>query len=84
MAWSEGNLLADHNFTDQAEQAYRLAMQLEPGNPEAVFALSQLLAKNGRADEARQLIDQFQRSHPDLRPTSVPWVFIAPEPATHP
>src|SRR5262249_5769786 len=60
MAWSEANLLADHNFTDQAERAYRLAMQLEPGNPEAVYSLSELLAKNGRLEEGRQLLEQFQ------------------------
>jgi tetratricopeptide (TPR) repeat protein len=84
MAWSEGNLLADHSYTDQAEQAYRLAMQLEPSNPEAVNALSELLAKSGRVDEARQLVDQFQRSYPDQPLAPVPWVFIAPQPATHP
>jgi hypothetical protein len=83
MAWSEGNLLSDHNFTDQAEQAYRLAMQLEPSNPEAVNALSELLAKSGRMDEARQLVDQFQRSYPDQHLAPVPWVFIAPQPTTH-
>jgi tetratricopeptide (TPR) repeat protein len=84
MAWSEGNLLADHSYTDQAEQAYRLAMQLEPGNPEAVNALSQLLAQGGRVDEARLLVEQFQRSYPDQHLAPVPWVFIAPQPATHP
>jgi len=84
MAWSEANLLADHNFNDQAEQAYRLAMQLEPSNPEAVYGLSELLAKNGRMDEARQMVEQFQRAHPDLQSPPVPWVFIAPQPATHP
>jgi hypothetical protein len=84
MAWSEANLLADHNFTDQAEQAYRLAMQLEPSNPEAANALSELLAKHGRIDEARQLVEQFQRSYPDQHLAPVPWVFIAPPPATHP
>jgi tetratricopeptide (TPR) repeat protein len=84
MAWSEGNLLADRSYTDQAEQAYRLAMQLEPSNPEAVNALSELLAKSGRVDEARKLVEQFQRSYPDQHLAPVPWVFIAPQPATHP
>ena len=84
MAWSEGNLLADHNFTDQAEQAYRLAMQLEPSNPEAVNALAELLAKSGQVEEARQLVEQFQHSYPDQHLAPVPWVYIAPGPATHP
>ena len=84
MAWSEGNLLAEHNFTDQAEQAYRLARQLEPSNPEAVNALSELLANSGRVDEARQLVQQFQSRYPDQHLAPVPWVFIAPQPADHP
>src|SRR5262249_10336187 len=83
MAWSEANSPADHNFTDQAERAYRLAMQLEPTNPEAVFALSELLAKSGRVDEARQMVEQFQSAHPDLHPNPVPWVYIAPQPGEH-
>ena len=83
MVWSEGNLLADHNFTDQAEQAYRLAMQLEPSSPEAVNGLSGLLAQDGRIEEARQIVEQFQRSYPDSHFMPVPFVFIAPEPAGH-
>lgn len=83
MVWSEGNLLADHNFSDQAEQAYRLAMQLEPSSPEAVNGLSALLAQDGRVDEARQVVEQFQRSYPDVHFTPVPFVFIAPAPAGH-
>lgn len=36
MVSSQANLLADHNFTADAEQAYRLAAQLEPSSPEPV------------------------------------------------
>jgi hypothetical protein len=65
MAASQANLLAEHNFETEAEQTYRLAMEMEPSSPEAVYGLANLLAKNGRLDEARQLADTFKRSHPD-------------------
>ena len=66
-ATSAGNLLAAHNYTAEAEQAYRLSSQLWPGNPEAVGGLSTILARTGRSDEARQLLDDFARNYPDQR-----------------
>ncbi len=68
MAASQANLLADHNYSAEAEQTYRLAMQLEPSNPEAVFSLAGLLDRAGRGDEARQLVDAFRRQHPNISP----------------
>jgi hypothetical protein len=64
MASSQANLLAEHNYIDAAEQTYRIAMAMEPSNPEAVYALAGLLDKTGRTDEARQLLDSFSRNHP--------------------
>jgi hypothetical protein len=63
------NLLAAHNFDSQAEETYRLATQLWPGNPECVGGLANLLAANGREAEARQLMDNFSKQYPDLRKT---------------
>ena len=64
---STANLLAAHNYTAEAEQAYRLSSQLWPGNPEPVGGLAAILARAGRADEARQMLDDFARNYPDQR-----------------
>lgn len=64
---STANLLAANNFTDQAEQAYSLASQIYPGNPEPVNGLAQLLTQTGHADQAQTLINQFISKYPDLR-----------------
>ncbi len=76
MADAQANLLAAHNYNSEAEQEYRLAMQLEPSNPEAVDALSDLLTRTGRADEARQLAENFQRNYPNQHSVPVPFVVV--------
>jgi tetratricopeptide (TPR) repeat protein len=65
MVSSQANLMADHNFTADAEQAYRLAARLEPSSPEAVYGLANLLAQSGRLEEAQRLISDFQRRNPE-------------------
>ncbi len=67
-ATSAANLLAAHDYFAEAEQAYHLSSQLWPGNPEAAGGLATILARTGRADEARQLLDNFARNYPDQRP----------------
>jgi tetratricopeptide (TPR) repeat protein len=52
MAVAQGNLLADHQFNDQAEQAYKIALQICPYNPEAVFNYAGLLLAQGRWQDA--------------------------------
>lgn len=64
---SAANLLAAHNFNAEAEQAYRLSMQLWPGNPEPLGGLADILVANGRRDEAWQMIQDFERDHPGRR-----------------
>jgi hypothetical protein len=59
MAAAQAGLLAEHQFNAEAEQAYRLAIEMSPGNAEPVYRLSKLLADMGRKDEARDLIDKF-------------------------
>lgn len=71
MAAAQAALLADHQYSAEAEQAYRVAMQISPASPEAVYGLGQLLATTGRADEARQLVADFGRAHPSKDPASV-------------
>jgi len=61
---SAANLLAAHNFNAEAEQAYRLATQLWPENPESVGGLANLLAASGRQSEAQRILDDFNRQYP--------------------
>lgn len=61
---SQAHLLEDHNFTADAEQAYRLAVQLEPSSPEAVYGLANMLARDGHTQEAQQVISDFQEKYP--------------------
>ena len=64
-AVAAANLLAAHNFPADAEEAYRVATQLWPGNPESAGALADLLAASGREAEARQLLGDFVQNYPD-------------------
>lgn len=72
------NLLAANNFTDQAEQAYELASQIYPGNPETVNGLAKLLTQTGHADQAQALLNQFASEYPDQRSAVQPqWTATA-------
>jgi hypothetical protein len=66
-AVAQANLLAARDHAAEAEEAYRLASQLWPGNPESVSALSELLAQRGHNDEARQLLGDFAQQFPDQK-----------------
>jgi Flp pilus assembly protein TadD len=66
LAVGQANLFADRNYTAEAEQTYRLSMEMWPRNIESVGNLSDLLVRTGRAEEARRLVEDFVRSHPDL------------------
>jgi tetratricopeptide (TPR) repeat protein len=61
------NLLAARNFTTEAEQAYRLATQICPYDPQAVTGLAGILNRTGRATDAQALLDNFVRSYPNQR-----------------
>jgi hypothetical protein len=52
---AQAGLFASHNLSAQAEQAFQLANQLSPANPEVIFEYTTLLVNQGRLDEARQL-----------------------------
>lgn len=62
---SAANLLASHEFVTQAEEAYRLATQLWPKNPESISGLANILNSTGRQGEAQELLDTFARKYPD-------------------
>ncbi len=51
--------------TQRAEQFFRRALNVSPGNPEAAFSLSQLAYKDGRLAEARALMKPvMQQNNP--------------------
>jgi hypothetical protein len=52
MAESQGNLFAAHGLNEQAEEAYRLALQLNPSVPDAVFGYISLLQTENRQQDA--------------------------------
>jgi hypothetical protein len=66
---STANLLAAHNFAAEAEQAYRLSTQLWPENADAATGLARVLAGAGRAEEAKQVLDDFSKAYPNQRQT---------------
>jgi hypothetical protein len=82
---SSANLLAAHDFNGEAEQAYRLAQQLCPYNPESVSGLADVLAGTGREMEARQLLQDFADKYPnqkkDLERISTYWRAITEAPS---
>ena len=68
MAVAQANLLSSHGYSAEAEATYRIAMELEPSNPEAVYGLSTLLGQSGRLEEAQLLVNDYTRNHPDQAP----------------
>lgn len=76
MAAAQAALLSDHGFNGEAEQAYREAVRISPASPEATYGLGRLLAASGRADEARQLLAQFERGQAAKGPPP-DWKFIS-------
>ena len=77
MAVGQANLLAERNYTAEAEQTYRLSMEMWPRNIESVGNLSDLLLRTGRGDEARRLVEDFTRNNPDLSSDTTPRISIS-------
>jgi tetratricopeptide (TPR) repeat protein len=65
MAQAQGNFFAGRGFSAEAEQAWQLAHEMSPSNPEAVNSLYQLWKNNGRAPQAEALLNDFERNYPD-------------------
>jgi tetratricopeptide (TPR) repeat protein len=59
-----GNLLAEIGELEQAEKAYRRAMELDPARPEPPFNLSLLLSAGQQPREARRLLHSLLKNHP--------------------
>jgi hypothetical protein len=65
MAATQATLLEDHNFTSEAEQTYRLATDIAPSAPEAVFRYAGFLAGQKRFAEAIPVVETAVNGAPD-------------------
>ncbi len=61
------NLLVAREFYREAEEGYRLAIKLWPGNPEATGGLADLMERKGQSAGARRLLEEFVLAHADQR-----------------
>ncbi len=59
--------------TQQAEQYYRLAIEYDPENAEALFNLAGLLMSQGRYREQRELLEQFVQIAPPYLEEQKQW-----------
>lgn len=64
---SQGGLLAERNFSAEAEEAFRYANQLCPYNPEVVFRYVALLSDQQRFDEAIRVVDNAITADPNQK-----------------
>ena len=67
MAAAQANLLADHNYGADAEQAYRSAVEICPSSPEAVFGYINLLVQQSRFNEAIPIAERAVQAAPDYQ-----------------
>jgi hypothetical protein len=68
MSWSKlasnhGALLLDKNFTAEAEQTFRFAVDLAPSSLEAVTSYANLLADQQRVEDAIPIVERAIQSH---------------------
>jgi hypothetical protein len=61
---SQAGILADHQFTDEAEQAFRIASQLYPASPEVTFRYVNLLTSQNRLADALQVAENALKADP--------------------
>jgi tetratricopeptide (TPR) repeat protein len=66
MAAEQASLLFDRGYAAEAEQTLRLANEIGPGSPEAVFRLLNLLTAQGRVEDAIRAAENAMRSLPSV------------------
>jgi cytochrome c-type biogenesis protein CcmH/NrfG len=64
MVDAQANLFAAHGLNEQAEEAYRLAIQLNPTIPEGVFGYVELLSGQNRMQDALAVAQAAADSDP--------------------
>jgi tetratricopeptide (TPR) repeat protein len=65
---SQAGLLVDHGLPSEAEQEFRLALQLTPESPEAVFRYMSLLMGQNRVADALPIVENAIKAAPDNQP----------------
>jgi hypothetical protein len=65
LATAQAGLLAAHNFSTEAEQTFRLATEICPSNPEAVFSYVNLLVTQQRFVDAVPVVEAAVKAAPD-------------------
>jgi tetratricopeptide (TPR) repeat protein len=62
---SQAGLLVDHGLSAEAEQEFRIALQLTPESPEAVFRYINLLMSQNRVADALPVVENAIKAAPD-------------------
>jgi hypothetical protein len=62
---SQAGLLIDHGLSAEAEQEFRVALQLTPDSPEAVFRYVNLLLSQNRVADALPVVETAIKAAPD-------------------
>jgi tetratricopeptide (TPR) repeat protein len=62
---SQAGLLVDHGLSAEAEQEFRVALQLTPDSPEAVFRYINLLMSQNRVTDALPVVENAIKAAPD-------------------
>jgi cytochrome c-type biogenesis protein CcmH/NrfG len=65
MAVAQASLLLDHNYAEQAEQAYQIATELCPVSPEAVFQYVGFLINRSRTGDATLVAENALKAAPN-------------------
>jgi tetratricopeptide (TPR) repeat protein len=62
---SQAGLLVDHQLPADAEQEFRIALEISPESPEAVFRYVNLLMSQNRAVDALPVVERAIKAAPD-------------------
>ncbi len=65
LASEQAALLLDRNYTAEAEQTFRLATQISPSSPEAVFSYVNLLLGQNRFADAIPVVENALKASPE-------------------
>jgi tetratricopeptide (TPR) repeat protein len=67
MIVGQANLFAHNRNVNEAEEAYRLALEMLPRNTDAILGLAEYYSNSGRPETAREVVKNFGRRNPDLK-----------------
>jgi predicted Zn-dependent protease len=65
MASEQAALLLDRNYTQEAEETLRVAVQIAPSSPEALFRYIDVLTRQSRAAEGIPMVEAAIKAAPE-------------------